>query len=69
MFLMRETDGTDVALRLLREAAGLTVRALAAEAGVSPSYLSRVETGDVEPTDKWVRIITSAIGRRARRAA
>lgn len=60
---MRETDHTGVALRLLREAADMTIRELAAEAGVSGSYLSRAETGQVTPSAKWVHLIASAVGR------
>lgn len=68
LFLVRETDGTDVALRVLRHSAGLTVRELARMAGVSPSYLSRVENGDVQPTDRWVRDVICQVGQCMRAA-
>lgn len=62
LFPVSETDGTAIALRALRRASGLSVRELAALAHVSSSYLSRVETGDATPTDRWVRDVLSQVG-------
>jgi predicted transcriptional regulator len=59
--MMSGFDGT--ALRVLREAAGLTVRDVAALAGVSTGHLSRVETGMRQPSSKWVHAVVSAIGK------
>ena len=41
-------------LRIVREALGLSVEDLARAAGVSHSYLGRVERWEVEPTDSWL---------------
>lgn len=49
------------ALRVLREEAGLTAREVALKAGVSESYLSRVETGSVEASASWLGTVTLAI--------
>lgn len=50
-----------MALRILREEAGLTAREVAQRAGVSESYLSRVENGTVEASAPWIGNVTSAI--------
>ena len=52
------------AIRQLRTSAGLTLADVATLAGISVSYLSRVENGLVSPTPQWVHIVTSAIGDR-----
>ncbi len=49
------------ALRVLREEAGLTAREVALKAGVSESYLSRVETGSVEASAPWLGNVAAAI--------
>jgi PTS system nitrogen regulatory IIA component len=50
-------------LRLLRTTAGVSLRGLAAEIGVSPAYLSRVEHGhDLPPTPDRIRAIARALG-------
>lgn len=59
---MRATGGTGTALRALRQTAGLSLREVSSAAGVSLSYLSRVETGKEMPSDKWVRMVTDVIG-------
>lgn len=50
-----------LALRVLREEAGLTAREVALKAGVSESYLSRVETGSVEASAPWLGNVAAAI--------
>lgn len=49
------------ALRVLREEAGLTAREVARRAGVSESYLSRVENGTTEASAPWLGNVASAI--------
>ena len=53
--------GVGKAVRTLREVAGLTARDAAKAAGVSESYLSRVETGVADPSPEWVGNVTAAI--------
>ncbi len=52
---------TGPALRALREQSGLTAREVAARAGVSESYLSRVENGKVIAEPAWIGNVASAI--------
>lgn len=52
---------TGPALRALREESGLTAREVAARAGVSESYLSRVENGRVVAEAAWIGTVASAI--------
>lgn len=51
------------ALRVLREQSGLTARELAERAGVSESYLSRVETGREAASPAWIGNVAAAISR------
>jgi len=48
-------------LRALRKFAGLTLEQLAANAGTSIAYLSKVETGKFTPTRGYVQQVTAAI--------
>lgn len=52
---------TGPALRVLREQSGLTAREVAARAGVSESYLSRVENGKVVAEAAWIGNVAAAI--------
>ena len=52
---------TGPALRALREQSGLTARQVAARAGVSESYLSRVENGRVIAEPAWIGNVAAAI--------
>lgn len=52
---------TGPALRVLREQSGLTAREVAARAGVSESYLSRVENGKVTAEAAWIGNVAAAI--------
>lgn len=52
---------TGPALRVLREQSGLTAREVASRAGVSESYLSRVENGKVIAEPAWIGNVASAI--------
>lgn len=53
----------------MRKARGLTLRELAESAGTSAGYLSRVERGEREPTDRWLESIIRAFGNELRRTA
>lgn len=52
-----------VAIATMREAQGLSQRQLARLAGVNSGYLSQVEAGKVEPSPRWLRAVTDALGR------
>ena len=45
----------------MRLALGLSLRQLADKADVSYPYLSKVERGMAEPTDRWVRDVNQAL--------
>lgn len=49
-------------VRNARESAGLSIRALAARAGVAYSTVARIEAGDVDPTVEMLRRILTAAG-------
>lgn len=51
------------AIRAMRTAQGLGLRELASMSGTSPGYLSRVERGIDQPTDRWLKAVTQALGR------
>lgn len=51
------------AIKAMREAQGLTVRALAELAEVNPGMLSLVERGLREPSPRWLKSVTDALGR------
>lgn len=53
---------TGTALRAIRQAAGMTLQEVADNAGVSVSYLSRVETGQQSATSAWVAMVAIALG-------
>ncbi|PMC04125.1 cytoskeleton protein RodZ [Microbacterium sp. UMB0228] len=57
--MTRSTTGA--ALRALREQSGLTAREVASRAGVSESYLSRVENGRVVAEAAWIGNVAAAI--------
>lgn len=60
LFPMSSTS-TGPALRVLREESGLTLREIAQRAGVSESYLSRVENEKAFPAAAWIGNVVSAI--------
>lgn len=51
-----------MAVRQLREKAGLSQRALAERAGISASWLSRIESGDYDPTWGSMRRVAGGLG-------
>ncbi|MGR6579307.1 helix-turn-helix domain-containing protein [Rhodococcus qingshengii] len=58
---MKDTPSTGQALRHLRDISGLTLDQVAELAEVSPTYLSRVETGRCRPSLKWTAGVTRAL--------
>lgn len=57
-------EPAETAVQESRVALGMTVRGLAREAGVDHTYLSRYERGQVTPTRRWLRAVSTALGRR-----
>lgn len=51
------------AIRALRKAQGLSLRELARLAEVEPGYLSQVEQGKRDPSPRWLKSVTDALGR------
>ena len=49
-------------LKAIRKSAGMTLHQVCDIAGVSPTYLSRVENGHADPTSDWVSYVIVAIG-------
>lgn len=48
-------------LRQARESKGLSARALSLEAGLSPSYVGKVEAGEIEPSLRTFAAIAVAL--------
>ena len=57
------------AIRAMRKAQGLSLRQLAALADVEYGYLAAVERGEREPSDRWLKSVTNALGRNLSGAA
>lgn len=57
------------AVRVLRQEAGLTIEQVASTAGVSPSQISRVETGAKKPSSAWLGVVIEAIASAMKPAA
>ncbi|PZS34191.1 MAG: XRE family transcriptional regulator [Pseudonocardiales bacterium] len=55
-------DGVGKRLRAARMAKGLSARQLAAQADVTPAYLSRLETGQLSPTVSTLSKVMQALG-------
>ena len=58
---MKQNQGFGPALRGARKQVGVSLRGLAAEAGMDPAYLSRVETGTIRPKRDTVERLASAL--------
>jgi len=44
----------------LRKRSGLSARALSQKSGLSPSYVSKLEAGDIMPSaDAWAKLVTT----------
>jgi len=50
------------AIKVIRKAKGITQDALAIEAGMSPSHLQRIETGERQPTEEALQRICMFLG-------
>lgn len=50
-------------IRTTRKAQNLSLRELARLAEVEPGYLSQVERGIREPSPRWLKSVTDALGR------
>lgn len=50
------------AIRAIREALGVTQDTLAVSCDISPSYMSRVESGEKQPSEKLVSAICLRLG-------
>ena len=57
-----ELDGVGKRLRTARLAKGLSARQLAAQAQVTPAYLSRLENGQLSPTVSTLSRVMAALG-------
>lgn len=57
------------ALRVMREAQGLTMRQLAEKAGTTYGYISEVERGEKVPSKRWMRAVLDALADNLRGAA
>lgn len=57
------------AIRAMRKAQGLSLRQLASLADVEYGYLAQVERGKREPTARWLKSVTDALGRNLSGAA
>lgn len=57
------------AIGAMRKAQGLSIRQLARLAEVEHSYLSQVERGLKEPSPRWVKSVTDALGKNLSGAA
>lgn len=66
---MQQTYPSGTVIRVMRKAQGLTLRQLAALAEVDYSTLSRVERGEHEPSARWLKAVTDALGRHMAGAA
>lgn len=61
--------GAGGAVRVMREAQGLSLRELAEMAGTSHSYLSQVERGDAVASKRVMQALLSALAANLRGAA
>lgn len=57
------------AIREMRKAQGLSLRRLAALAEVEYGYLAQVERGKAEPSPRWLKAVTDALGKHLSGAA
>jgi transcriptional regulator with XRE-family HTH domain len=59
---MNERKTLGRAIKVIRKAKGITQDALAIEAGMSPSHLQRIETGERQPTQDALNLICIHLG-------
>jgi transcriptional regulator with XRE-family HTH domain len=60
---MQPTPHTGTVLRMARKTQNLTLREVADLAEVDHTMLSRVERGLVDPSPRWLKAVTDALGR------
>lgn len=51
------------AIKAMRKAQGISLRELARLAEVEPGYLSQVERGLRDPSPRWIKSVTDALGK------
>jgi len=51
-----------MAILAVRTALGMSLRELARLSGTSAGYLGQVERGEREPSERWRRAVTTALG-------
>lgn len=68
---MEQTNptSTGAAIRVMREAQGLTLRELASLSGTNHAYLSQVERGHKAASPRWMRAVLDALAQNLRGAA
>lgn len=66
---MPQTGHSGRVIQTARKAQNLSLRDLAELAEVDYSMLSKVERGLVEPSPRWMKAVTDALGRRMGGAA
>lgn len=49
-------------IRAMRAAMGLSLRELGRRAGTTPGYLSQVERGKRDPSERWLGAVKRALG-------
>jgi transcriptional regulator with XRE-family HTH domain len=59
---MSERKVVGRAIKVVRKAKGITQDALALQAGISPSHLQRIETGERQPTDDALHLMCIGLG-------
>lgn len=59
---MSERKVVGRAIRQIRKAKGITQGALSLQAGISPSHLQRIETGERQPTEDALHLMCIGLG-------
>jgi transcriptional regulator with XRE-family HTH domain len=59
---MSERKVVGRAIKVIRKAKGITQDRLALQAGISPSHLQRIETGERQPTDDALHLMCIGLG-------
>lgn len=59
---MSERKVVGRAIKVVRKAKGITQDSLALQAGISPSHLQRIETGERQPTEDALHLMCIGLG-------
>lgn len=59
---MSERKVVGRAIKVIRKAKGISQDALALQAGISPSHLQRIETGERQPTEDALTLMCIGLG-------